>query len=188
MATTRAAESDDPVLSAALQEMEGALNPAEAGTTSDGSAASEADSKTAETLAGTETTPKGAETDAAHPESGEKPEADKASAPATDTGEPTEPPATADDPLAGTTPFVFSVDGKDETYPAILLADGGAIIPPEKLSEVRSYFYQATATAREAAALRDYAGQLAQTIQGQRHEIGEETYEGRAAFAARPRG
>lgn len=91
-----------------------------------------------------------------------------------------EPPA--EDPLAGTEPFTFEADGKAIPVDGILLADGGAIIPPEKLDAVRSYFADAaremtqgrTASARLEAMTREM-GTLT-------HQVGEDTYRGAAAF------
>lgn len=89
------------------------------------------------------------------------------------------------DPLAGTTPFSFNgVDGTPRTIDSILLADGGAIVPPDKLDAFKGMLEATDRVHAQNLKLQQDYGQTVAALDGLSHKIGADEYRGVQAFHA----
>lgn len=88
------------------------------------------------------------------------------------------------DPYEGTTPLALTINGQPVTVAEILLADGGGLIPPDKLPLVQDRLMRGMAAEQQVQQLTAQARQSEHTLSQLSHTVGEDTYRGLAALEA----
>lgn len=103
---------------------------------------------------------------------------------ATKTGDPAPVVEPAIDPYEGTTPLALTINGQPVTIAEILLADGGGLIPPDKLPMVQDRIMRGMAAEQQVQQLTAQARQSEHTLSQLSHTVGDDTYRGLAALEA----
>ena len=88
------------------------------------------------------------------------------------------------DPYEGTTPLTLTVDGRPVAIPELLLADGGALVPPDKLQPLQERITRGIQAEQAVARMTEEGRQSAHVLAQLSHTVGEDTYQGLAAFEA----
>lgn len=101
---------------------------------------------------------------------------------------PAEPIVPAIDPYEGTTPLTLTVNGQPVALPEVLLADGGGLIPPDKLASLTDRLTRGIHAEATVQRLTEEGRQNAHVLGQIRHTITidgkEEAYQGLAAIEA----
>ena len=94
------------------------------------------------------------------------------------------PDVPAIDPYEGTVPLTLTVNGQPVPVDGILLADGGGLIPPDKLAGIQDRLTRGIQAEATVQRLTEDGRQSAHVLSQLKHTVGEDEYTGLAAFEA----